>query len=81
MAFLVKDGINGFHVPTRDPEALAERIHTLLVDTNCREQLSRQARQHARQYAWPNIADRMLQMYANVIANNVINGNGRHENF
>ena len=75
LAFLVKDGINGFHVPTRDPEALAERIHTLLVDTNCREQLSRQARQHARQYAWPNIADRMLQMYANVIANKVINGN------
>ncbi len=81
LAFLIRDGVNGFHVPTRDPEALAERIHTLLVDSNCREQLNRQAREHARQYAWPNIADRMMQMYTEVLGKMVVNGNWNHESF
>jgi len=27
LAYLVQDGVNGYHVPTRDPEALAERIY------------------------------------------------------
>ena len=26
LAFLIQDGVNGFHVPSRDPESLAERI-------------------------------------------------------
>lgn len=81
LAFLIKDGVNGFHVPTRDPEALAERIHTLLVDTTCREQLSRQARENAQQYAWPRIADRMMKTYGEVLRKKVVSGNGRHENF
>ncbi|MEJ2746398.1 MAG: glycosyltransferase, partial [Anaerolineae bacterium] len=83
LAFLIKDGVNGFHVPTRDPEALAERIHTLLVDTDCRQALSRQAREQARQYAWPKIAGRMLQVYTEMVGEKVVNsnGNGRHESF
>jgi D-inositol-3-phosphate glycosyltransferase len=81
LAFLINDGVNGFHVPTRDPEALAERIHSLLVDADRRDEISRQAREHARHYAWTNIAERMLQMYVDVIENKVVNRNGRHENF
>jgi D-inositol-3-phosphate glycosyltransferase len=67
LAFLVKDGVNGFHVPSRDPEALAERIYTLLTDPNCRETLGRQARQYAQQFAWPIIVERMLQVYKNML--------------
>jgi D-inositol-3-phosphate glycosyltransferase len=81
LAFLIQDGVNGFHVPTRNPEALAERIHTLLVDNNCRGQLSRQASDIAHEYAWPNIADRMLQMYSDLVANKRVGRNGGHENF
>ncbi|HCB49006.1 MAG TPA: glycosyltransferase family 1 protein, partial [Chloroflexi bacterium] len=43
LAFLVQDGVNGFHVPSRDPEALAERIYTFLDDDNCRKRLGQQA--------------------------------------
>ena len=67
LAFLVKDGVNGFHVPSRNPEALAERIYELLTDHDCRQQLSEQAREHAQQYAWPIIAERMLRVYEGVL--------------
>lgn len=66
LAFLVRDGENGFHVPSRDPEALAERIYTLLNDEACRQQLGRQAYKYARQFAWPNIVQRMMQVYGDV---------------
>ncbi len=66
LAFLVKDGVNGFHVPSRSPEALAERIYELLTDADLRERLGRQARASAQQYAWPKIAERMLAVYEDV---------------
>jgi D-inositol-3-phosphate glycosyltransferase len=63
LAFLVQDGENGFLVPSRDPEALAERIYTLLNDSNCRKVLGRNAQEHAQQYAWPEIVKRMVGVY------------------
>lgn len=65
LAFLVRDGETGFHVPSRDPEALAERIYRLLVDNNCRSALGQNARAYAQQFAWPIIVDRMLRLYEN----------------
>lgn len=67
LAFLVKDGRNGFHVPSRDPEALAERIYTLIADPNCRDSLGQQARAYAQQFAWPIIVERMMGVYADVL--------------
>ena len=69
LAFLVKDGVNGFQVPSRDPEALADRIYTLLTDPNCRDSLGRQAREYAQQFAWPIIVERMMHVYKNVFKN------------
>ncbi len=66
LAFLVRDGRNGFLVPSRDPEALAERIFTLLLDAACRRELGRQAREHALAYDWPLIADKILGLYRRV---------------
>jgi len=67
LAFLIQDGVNGFLVPSRDPEALAERIYTLLNDDNCQRQLSRQAASKAQQYDWALIVDRMLNVYRELI--------------
>lgn len=66
LAFLVQDGVNGFHVPSRDPEALAERIYTLLNDDECRKRLGHQAHQNALRYSWPLIVDRVFQVYSEV---------------
>jgi D-inositol-3-phosphate glycosyltransferase len=68
LAFLIKDGENGFHVPSRDPEALAERIFTLLNDANCRQTLGRQAQISAQEYAWPKIVTRMRRVYDQLLA-------------
>jgi len=67
LAYLVQDGFNGFHVPSRDPEALAERIYELLTNKACRQLLGQQAREYAQQYAWPRIVDQMLDVYEDVL--------------
>ncbi len=68
LAFLVQDGVNGFHVPTREPAALAERIRTILTDNEKRSQMSVAAQHTAQQYGWPIIADRLLRVFGDVIA-------------
>ena len=65
LAFLVRDGETGFHVPSRDPEALAERIYRLLSDESCGRALGQNARAYAQQFAWPLIVERMLRLYEN----------------
>jgi len=69
LAFLVRDGIDGFHVPSRNPEALAERIFSILTDRSCREQLGMAARAHAQEYSWSIIVDKMLGVYHDLLPN------------
>ena len=68
LAFLVKDGETGFHVPSRDPEALADKIYSLLTDTTCRRELGLNARAHARHYGWETIGRDILSLYQEVAA-------------
>lgn len=69
LAYLVKDGETGYHVPSRDPEALARRIFDLLNNPGCREYLGQNAREYARAYAWPNIVSQMIAVYATATEN------------
>ena len=64
LAFLVQDNETGFHVPSRNPEALAEKIHLLLTEPGCGELLGSNARSHAEKYAWPKIVGQMADLYA-----------------
>lgn len=66
LAYLVKDGQTGFHVPSRDPEALAEKMFVLLNQPECREMLGQQARRYAQRYAWPKITRRLLHLFAGI---------------
>lgn len=63
LAFLVRDGVNGYHVPVREPAALAERIRWLLAEPLERARLAANAAQSAQEYAWPEIADRLLRIF------------------
>ncbi len=63
LAHLVQHGVNGFHVPSRDPVALADAMLALLTNDELRQQLGRQARQYAQQYDWSNIVRQMLGVY------------------
>lgn len=66
LAYLVRDGFNGYLVPRRDPVALAARIQLLLNDRFRREHLSRQAIEWAQHYDWESIVQQMLAVYAAV---------------
>lgn len=66
LAFLVQDGVTGFHVPDRDPEKLAERICAVFTDPELRHQLGAQAAQYAEGYRWELIAQQLQQVYADV---------------
>jgi D-inositol-3-phosphate glycosyltransferase len=68
LAYVVRDGDNGFLVPRRDAEALAGRILSLLHDSALRARLSAQAQAYAHGYDWRVIAEAMLREYDAVTA-------------
>ena len=68
LAFLVKDGETGFHVPAVDPGALAERLKELMQDEDLRTKLGEQAAIYAKEFSWSIIVDQILELYASVLA-------------
>lgn len=67
LAFLVQDGITGFHVPDGDHEALCEKLSQLLGDHNLRRRMGEGAHQCAREYAWEKIAERIISVYQELL--------------
>lgn len=67
LAFLVKDGETGFHVPDQDPEALCDKLLILLRDPHPRETMGLCAAEYAKDYAWANVASRMMEVYKNLV--------------
>jgi D-inositol-3-phosphate glycosyltransferase len=63
LAFLIQDGITGFHVPDRDPEELAGKICLLLENEDLHREMSIAAVEHAQQYSWARIAPRIEEVY------------------
>jgi glycosyltransferase involved in cell wall biosynthesis len=57
-ADIVRDGIDGFFVPIRDPEAIAARLDQLYRDPALREQMGRNAREQALRHTWDTYAQR-----------------------
>jgi glycosyltransferase involved in cell wall biosynthesis len=57
---VVRDGIDGRIVPSRDPEALANAIAEIVEDRQKRERMSRAARDRARDYTWERYGERLL---------------------
>lgn len=68
LAFLVRDGENGFLVPARDSEALATRIASLLRYPQLRDRMGQIALQTAQEYSWNQIVDHLLQVFTEVLA-------------
>jgi D-inositol-3-phosphate glycosyltransferase len=66
LAFVVRDGVTGFHVPERNPEELAAKIELLLSDEMLRLRLGRRAACWAESYDWPAIANQLLDLFHQV---------------
>jgi D-inositol-3-phosphate glycosyltransferase len=71
LSFTVQDGITGFHVPERDPEALAEKISLLLKDQDLRSRLSVQATQWVQRYSWSKVAGQIVSLYRRLVPDQV----------
>ena len=67
LAFLVRDGETGFHIPAGDSASLAQRLTDLLENDELRARLGRQAADYAKQYDWTLIADQILDLYGSVL--------------
>jgi D-inositol-3-phosphate glycosyltransferase len=64
LAFLVRDGETGYHVESQNAQALAGKLSLLMDDPELRRRFGRQAVAYAQDYAWPRIADRLLDLFS-----------------
>lgn len=67
LAFLVQDGVTGFHVPSEDPQALCEKLALLLSDETLRARMGQAASREAQNYDWGRIALHILNVYRELI--------------
>ncbi len=67
LAFLIKDGETGFHVPAGDVDALKARLTTILTDEVLRLRIGKQAAAYANNYDWSLICDQILELYASLL--------------
>jgi D-inositol-3-phosphate glycosyltransferase len=63
LSFSIEDGFNGYLVPGKDPDALADKIALLLRHPSLRDHLGEQAIRWAERYAWTYIADEILDVF------------------
>jgi D-inositol-3-phosphate glycosyltransferase len=80
LAFLVQDGVTGYHVPDGDHDMLCERLNALLGDASLRRTLGQNAAGYAQDYAWAKIARQIVEIY-NELANGTLVPNTLGETF
>ncbi|HEX2980228.1 MAG TPA: glycosyltransferase, partial [Anaerolineaceae bacterium] len=67
LAFLIQDGVTGFHVPDGDTDALCTSLTRLIKDPDLREQMGKNAAAAAVDYGWDRIAARIEALYHDVL--------------
>lgn len=60
LTYTIHDGENGFLIPPRQPEQLAEKILVLLENPKLREEMGRNGADQAIRFGWSTIADQIL---------------------
>jgi D-inositol-3-phosphate glycosyltransferase len=67
LAFLIRDGITGFHVPDQDEDALCDRLTRILGDASLRQRMGQASADYASQYAWSHIARQVMDVYEHLL--------------
>jgi phosphatidylinositol alpha-mannosyltransferase len=62
-ADVVSDGVDGVLVPPADPQRLAEQLQSLHLEPERRAAMGRAARASAQRYAWPRVAEEVMEVY------------------
>ncbi len=63
LAFLIQDGKTGFLIPARSPSIIAERISSLLMEPERRQQMGIAAAQLGKNYSWSKIAEQLMLIF------------------
>jgi len=58
---VVRDGVEGFIVPIRDPQAIADRVQQLLQDRALRNRMSAAAKVRAAEFVWERYSERLVE--------------------
>jgi glycosyltransferase involved in cell wall biosynthesis len=61
---IVRDGVDGFVVPIRDPEAIRHKLELLSADADLRRRMGESARERALTYTWPRYTAAVMQSIA-----------------
>jgi D-inositol-3-phosphate glycosyltransferase len=72
LSFNIEDGFNGYLVPGRDPQALADKIILLLKYRALRDQLAEQASTWVTRFGWNHIADELLEVFEQTLEGRAI---------
>ncbi|PKO18286.1 MAG: glycosyltransferase family 1 protein [Chloroflexi bacterium HGW-Chloroflexi-10] len=63
LPFLVRDGVTGFVVPGNDSQIMADRLVQIIKNKTLQEQLGNQSAEHAKNYSWEIISEKIAQVY------------------
>jgi D-inositol-3-phosphate glycosyltransferase len=66
LTYTIKDGVNGFLVPPKEPTALAERMEAILTNPALRDHMGNAGVQRANRFSWIAVADQILQLVGEV---------------
>jgi glycosyltransferase involved in cell wall biosynthesis len=69
---LVRDGVDGFVVPIRDPEAIHDRLERLYREPDLRRAMGESARQRAQEYSWDVYARRVEQLLQDMLSSRIL---------
>ena len=67
-ADIVRDGIDGYVIPTRDADAVADRLEALRRDPALREEMGRNAARRAAEFGWSAYAAKALACLGDLCA-------------
>ena len=69
ISYTVQDGVTGFLVPPRHPQALARRLQQLRADRATAQRMGKAARARVyQQFTWEVVAERVATLYQAVLA-------------
>ncbi|HEV1992042.1 MAG TPA: glycosyltransferase, partial [Candidatus Dormibacteraeota bacterium] len=67
---VVRDEVSGYLIDAHDPAAYAERIGRLLEDREIAQQMGRRGSLLAQRFSWTRTADRLDELFADVVEKN-----------
>jgi phosphatidyl-myo-inositol alpha-mannosyltransferase len=78
---VIREGIDGMLVAPRNSEALAGAICQLLGDASLRKLMATNGREHAGEFSWPRIANRVIEYYQTLVEQHAYSKHPQHNLF